>query len=150
MAIALGIVALLLAGTGLLSLVSLRGRLSQNGALLALFYLFQMVMFGSFDLVGAFNRTTGGPLHLSRSAGWLMAGWLVVSLLAARLLSAVSLRLAELLLRRGVRPGIPPERPIARLVRSLGGQPAEEIVRRVQERYVVPAGLVEELIQQMR
>jgi len=40
------------------------------------------------------------------------------------------------------------ERPIAQLVRSLREQPREEVVRQVQDRYVAPARLVEELSQQ--
>ena len=146
-----GIAVVLLGSAGLLSLVSLRGRLSQNGALFVLFYVFQAVMLGSFELVGSLDRLTGGPLSFNhRAAGWLLVGWLLVSMLTAYLLREVSLRLAAALIGYGVRPQIPPERPIAQLVRSLRGQPPEEVVRQVQERYVAPARLVEELLRRAR
>jgi hypothetical protein len=148
MAMFIGIVAVLLGSTGLLSFVSLRGRLSQNGALFVLFYVFQAVMLGSFDLLEAFRHTPGGPLRFSASpAGWRLGGWLFVSISVAFLLRAACLRLAAALIGYGVRPPIPAERPIAQLVRSLREQPREEVVRQVQERYVAPARLVEELIQ---
>ncbi|HEU4324808.1 MAG TPA: hypothetical protein VFS21_16810 [Roseiflexaceae bacterium] len=146
------VIIVVLAGcVGLLGVISLWGRLSQSWALVILFNLFQIATVGGLGLYDDFSRVTGGPMNSdSHMAGGIATVWVVFSMLVALALRLAALRFAALLHSAGMRPSIPPERPIAQLVKSLGGQSHEQIVQQVQKEYVAPTQLVEGLIGRSR
>lgn len=147
MGMIIGAAVVLLTCAGALGYVSLRGVLPWEVAMAVLTGISAVALLAGFVREGLFDSLVvylepGGPIVTVRFIPVAM-----FSLGIAAALAGASLGIASLLLHWGVRVRPAPTSPVARRVQELRGRLPDVVVEIVQQEFLIPHQVVEELLQ---
>lgn len=145
----IGVVVALLVCAGLLGFIGLRSVVPLEVAMLALTAASAVAVLAGLAWEGRL-LDVAGELEPAHMAWWArVCAFAVIGIGSSVVLRGVSLTFAGLLVRWGVRVRPAPGSPLAQRVQALRAWPREAAVAMLQQEFLVPRAVVEELLQRV-